>query len=156
MRHIESVEQVVAGSVGEPGARTFYIEVAGDTTEWFLLEKQQVAAFADRSIELAQEAGVTIEGTARQVNPAAIPTFRVGDIGLGVVDDNAAVVLHSVEDDDEPVSFSVSLRELASMAISALTDVASGRLPCPHCNLPIDPSGHVCPTTNGDLRTHLR
>lgn len=155
MRHLDPVDRVVTGSVGEPGQRTFYIQVEGPETEWFLLEKQQVAALAERAIEIAKEHGAEADGSVRSIEPDATERFRVGEIGLGIIDDGVAFVLHPVDtdEDEEPVSFRISFEELLSMAVSALADVASGRLPCPACHLPLDPGGHVCPTSNGDLRS---
>ena len=55
MRDLGPIDHFRAGAVGEPGRRTFLLEVgtlAG--TEWFVLEKEQVAALARRSLELVR------------------------------------------------------------------------------------------------------
>jgi uncharacterized repeat protein (TIGR03847 family) len=59
------------------------------------------------------------------------------------------------EDDDdsaeEPAtaSFGATREQMAAIAIHGTSLVASGRPPCPLCGLPLDPSGHACPRTNG-------
>ena len=39
--------------------------------------------------------------------------------------------------------------QAAAFAIRATQLVEAGRPPCPLCGLPLDPSGHDCPRTNG-------
>ena len=49
-------ERFVAGTVGEPGARTFFLQArAGARVVSVALEKQQVAALAERVDELLDE-----------------------------------------------------------------------------------------------------
>jgi uncharacterized repeat protein (TIGR03847 family) len=64
------------------------------------------------------------------------------------------VVVHPADGEDaEPVSFTVDPAGLDSMARRAVEVVAAGRPSCPWCGLPKDPEGHVCPSSNGDLRS---
>ena len=80
--------------------------------------------------------------------------FRVG--GMALTPGSASAVLITfipVEDEEsDPVTFEASFEQLDGMAQAALTAVASGRPLCSRCNLPIDPDGHTCPSSNGDLR----
>jgi uncharacterized repeat protein (TIGR03847 family) len=39
--------------------------------------------------------------------------------------------------------------QMAAVAIRGTQLVESGRPPCPLCGFPLDPTGHVCPRTNG-------
>jgi len=39
-----------------------------------------------------------------------------------------------------------------SFAKRAIAVVGAGRVPCPFCGGPIDPSGHLCPRANGYRR----
>jgi uncharacterized repeat protein (TIGR03847 family) len=60
-------------------------------------------------------------------------------------------------DDDEELDgavLRVSLTGAAARAFTkrALAVVAAGRPPCPFCNNPLDPSGHICPRANGYRR----
>lgn len=43
----------------------------------------------------------------------------------------------------------VTREQAAAFAIRATRLVEAGRPPCPLCGLPLDPSGHDCPRTNG-------
>ncbi len=71
-------ERFVAGTVGEPGARTFFLQArSGARLVSVALEKQQVAALAERIDELLDE--VMAERRTRNVIPAVAP--------LGLADD---------------------------------------------------------------------
>ncbi len=71
-------ERFVAGTVGEPGARTFFLQArSGERLISVALEKQQVAALAERIDELLDE--VMAERRTRGVIPAVAP--------LGLADD---------------------------------------------------------------------
>jgi uncharacterized repeat protein (TIGR03847 family) len=153
MRALGRVDRIVAGAVGEPGRRTFYIEVAGDAgTEWFLVEKQQVAALADRVIELVTDLEVAPQDPGPDLTGAGEPTFRVGQIALGRDGDDLVLVLSPTEGVDDPVSATVTPEAADAMARRALLVVAAGRPPCGFCGNPKDPEGHTCPAANGDLR----
>jgi uncharacterized repeat protein (TIGR03847 family) len=150
MRDLGAVESFRAGAVGEPGRRTFLLDVDG---EHFLLEKEQVAALAARSLDLARTLGVQPQDPIAELNRAGEPTFRVGSIEITPEPHGITIVLHPVEGgDEEPVSFVVTPPAIDAMARRAVLVVAAGRLPCPYCNLPLDPAGHVCPASNGDRR----
>ena len=65
-------ERFVAGTVGEPGARTFFLQARdGARVVTVALEKQQVAALADRIDELLDE--VMAEARTKTVIPAVAP-----------------------------------------------------------------------------------
>jgi uncharacterized repeat protein (TIGR03847 family) len=53
------------------------------------------------------------------------------------------------EDDGVVARVSVTREQASAFAIRATLLVESGRPPCPLCGLPLDPSGHDCPRTNG-------
>jgi uncharacterized repeat protein (TIGR03847 family) len=150
MRSLGRVTRFVAGAHGPPGRRTFYLEADG---EWFVLEKQQVAALAARSLELARQLGVPEGKPGPQLGEPGDPAFRVAEIGIGIEDDEAVIVLSPNEaSDEEPVAFTVAAAQLEPMARRALAVVAAGRPACRFCGLPMDPEGHACPASNGDLR----
>jgi len=109
-------DRFVAGTVGEPGQRTFYLQASdrGRVTS-VVLEKQQVAALAERLDELLDEVLRRSGGTAV---PAVAPTatddraplevplaeeFRVGTMAIAWDDDAGLVLLeaHAVADDDD-------------------------------------------------------
>jgi uncharacterized repeat protein (TIGR03847 family) len=85
----------------------------------------------------------------------------VGTIGVSY-DEEADRLLVAVEeliredddDDDQPrdgerARISITKEQAAAFAIRATRLVEAGRPPCPLCGLPLDPSGHDCPRTNG-------
>ena len=45
--------------------------------------------------------------------------------------------------------FTITREQAAALAIRGTELVEAGRPPCPLCGNPLDPSGHVCPRTNG-------
>ena len=154
MRNFGEIDHLVAGAVGEPGHRTFLIEVGADgALEWFLLEKQQVAALAQRSLELLRDRGLHPEVPGPDLSDPGEPTFRVGEIAVGEDGDNLVIVLSPSGDEPaDPVAVTVSPDLLGAMALRAAEVVGAGRPACRFCGLPVDAEGHACPASNGDLR----
>ena len=155
MRSLGRADRFVAGAVGEPGRRAFLLEVAGESpVEWFLLEKQQVAALAERTLGLLRGLGVPPGAPGPGLTDPGPPTFRVDEIGITIDNDDFLVALSPVDDDDEtgPVGFTVAPGVMDAMARRAVEVVGAGRPACRFCGLPDDPDGHACPAGNGDLR----
>ena len=68
--------------------------------------------------------------------------------------DRLVVVAEELTDDEEGedaavARISLTKEQAAAFAIRATRLVEAGRPPCPLCGLPLDPSGHDCPRTNG-------
>ena len=163
-----------ADYVGEPGERTFYVQsTTGDTTLTFLIEKQQVAALADRLRDLLMliDEQDTIRSAAPARDPALVitapldPEWRVGTMGLAYEEDSDRVVvlMQPVEeeeadeklpesDDDTGVRFLLRRDQVRAFVLHAAAVVDEGRPTCPLCGLPMNPSGHVCPASNGHHR----
>src|SRR5206468_819489 len=98
-------DRFVAGTVGQPGNRTFYLQAVHDKRVIsVMLEKQQVAVLAD-----AEE------------GPDAVRVFLTPE----------------------------SAREFANRSNRV---ISAGRPPCPLCDEPLDPEGHICVRTNGYRR----
>ena len=174
----DPVERFVVGTVGVPGERTFFVQArAGSRLVSVSLEKAQVAAIADRVLQILREIRLSepltvIERVSNDDQPLESPIdeeFRVGVIGLAYVSDRRLIEidLQAITDsdnaDDELLEIDTSseqdiLRVLMtlgyaeSFAKRANTVVAAGRAPCPFCGGPIDPSGHLCPRSNGYRR----
>jgi uncharacterized repeat protein (TIGR03847 family) len=164
----------VAGTVGDPGERTFYLQAAdGNRVVSVALEKQQVAVLADRLEQLLDEV-VARTGTAlpaADFDSAALEQpideeFRVsamglawnGDTGLIVIEAQAPAedaeiaeqtLLEDVEDGPDALRVLIEPRRARAFIDRARRLVAAGRPPCPLCGQPLDPSGHVCPRSNG-------
>lgn len=140
----------------------FYLEVSvAGARHRFLLEKQQVAVLAERSLELINSVNPDLpaaNGEGEELGAEIEPRFRVGEIALSYLPEAGTIrlMLAPTDDDDEAVEFEASLSQVQAMAVGAAAAVASGRPPCPRCSLPLDPDGHVCPGLNGDLRTARR
>ena len=174
-------ERFVAGTVGQPGDRTFSLQASGGgRTVSVALEKLQVSVLAERLEELLEEVrrrGVDdvpvaapreLEDTAPLDAPVE-EEFRVGTMGLAWDADAGRVVVEALAQSDadsetevEPLSdveegpdaLRVVLTAEAARAfvVRAQRVVAAGRPPCPLCALPLDPQGHVCPRQNGHRR----
>jgi uncharacterized repeat protein (TIGR03847 family) len=60
------------------------------------------------------------------------------------------------EDDEEEapdlLRVSLTLAQADAFAKRTAAVVGAGRLPCPFCGIPIDPTGHLCPRANGYRR----
>ncbi|HVT22206.1 MAG TPA: DUF3090 domain-containing protein [Mycobacteriales bacterium] len=173
-------ERFVAGTVGEPGQRTFFLQASGGgRLVSVALEKLQVSALAERLDELLDEVRRR-QGSDSPVPAVAPPQledvapldapveeeFRVGTLALAWDDDEKLVIIEAqsvVGDETEggaPSDLDPNadmLRVKLSPAVArafakrALRVVAAGRPPCPLCGNPLDPEGHICPRQNGHL-----
>ena len=174
----DPVERFVVGTVGVPGERTFFIQArTGSRLISVALEKSQVAAIADRVLQILREIRhseplLAFERVAPDDNPLETPIdeeFRVGVIGLAYVSDRRLIeidlqaIAESEIEDDELLEIDTSsdqsiLRVLIplgyaeSFAKRANSVIAAGRAPCPFCGGPIDIKGHLCPRANGYRR----
>ena len=168
-------ERFVAGTVGEPGDRSFYLQAIQEArTVSVLLEKQQVSVLAERITALLQEVARRFgsdvpEGTPDpDADPLAVPLeeeFRVGTMGLGWDADSRSIVVELLAVSEEEVDESVVLDDTEegpdalrvflspdqakAFAERAERVVSAGRAPCPLCAEPLDPAGHVCIRLNG-------
>ena len=159
MRSLDPLSGLAAGAIGPPGQRRFFVAADSEgTAYWFLMEKQQVASLADRLSQLLRDSDYEV-GTAAPADLGAVEPddieFRVGEMAVGLMPDSRSVVitLFPVENEEaESVNFEASFDQIDGMTQAAFNAVASGRPACPRCNLPMDPEGHTCPASNGDLR----
>lgn len=164
----------VAGTVGVPGDRTFYLQaVDGVRVVSVALEKQQVALLADRLEQLLDEVvartGTALPATESDAEALELPVdeeFRVSAMGLAWDGDEGLVIIEAqapsedvdtaeetlLEDtDDGPDALRVRIEPTRARAFveRARRVIAAGRPPCPLCSQPLDPAGHVCPRQNG-------
>ena len=175
-------DRFVAGTVGEPGERTFYLQAtSGARIVSVALEKVQVAALAERLDELLDEVRRRQSGESEvpatappeleDVAPLGTPIeeeFRVGALAIAWDDDTSSVLVEAQsqtgEEEAQPVEgaeftgdlLRVRMQPAAARAFAkrALRVVAAGRPPCPLCGNPLDPRGHVCPRQNGHRGPH--
>ena len=162
----------VAGTVGEPGSREFYLQVRdARRVEGVAIEKQQVALLAERLEELLDEVGADRDEPATApdndpLEPPVDPLFRVGSMSVSwnPMERVFALECHDLDaemdqdDDGAAITAITGLRVVLAPPAAreftrrSLALVAQGRRPCPLCNEPLDPRGHVCPRANGYRR----
>jgi uncharacterized repeat protein (TIGR03847 family) len=170
-----SPERFLAGTIGQPGEREFFLQVVdGRRVLSVSCEKQQVAVLADRLgsliTEVARRFGAQAEpeGAAQSELTLSTPVdaeFRVGTMGLAWDGEGSQVivellalseeevgediVLEDREDGPDALRVFLSLAAARDFAKHAEQVVAAGRPPCPLCSNPLDPEGHICPRLNG-------
>ncbi|MDQ2706565.1 MAG: DUF3090 domain-containing protein [Actinomycetota bacterium] len=170
-------DRFVAGTVGEPGERSFYLQAVEDArTVSVLLEKQQVTVLAERIsallIEITRRFGTEVTtqtgDDAVDTEPLVVPLdeeFRVGTMGLGWDADSSSIVVELLAFTEEEIDESVVLDDTEegpdavrvflspvqarAFATRAERVISAGRPPCPLCAQPLTPSGHICPRQNG-------
>lgn len=173
----DNPSRFVAGTVGMPGDRTFYLQARqGSRLVSVALEKEQVNLLAMRLNDLLDQVGRMEEVVTNASGPADLEPldspveeeFRVGTLALGWNGVGGHVVIEAhaqqealddvpdLEEDTDvgPDVLRVRLAASAARAFAAraLSVVAAGRPPCPLCELPLDARGHICPRANGYRR----
>ena len=176
-----SPDRFLAGTIGQPGEREFFLQVAdGRRIFSVACEKQQVAVLADRLgsliTEVAKRFDVNAPATSSGSDDLTLTTpvdaeFRVGTMGLAWDGEESQVivellalseeevgediVLEDREDGPDALRVFLSLAEAQDFARRAERVVSAGRPPCPLCANPLDPEGHICPRLNGYHRGSL-
>jgi len=173
----DNPERFVAGTVGVPGDRTFFLQARnGSRIVSVSLEKEQVALLADRLNELLNQVAAAEGVVTEYFGPADLEPldnpiseeFRVGTLALGWNSNSQRVIIeaHAVtesfddvpdleedsEDGPDVIRVRVSGNYARGFATRALSVVSAGRPPCPLCEQPLDPRGHICPRANGYRR----
>ncbi|MBU8865846.1 DUF3090 domain-containing protein [Paenarthrobacter aromaticivorans] len=167
-------DRVVIGTIGLPGARTFYLQVrAGAQIVSIALEKQQSAVLAEKIDEMLDQL-ITVDG-----NPFSVPTgtpielvdndpleppleqFRTGAMTLDWDPTTAQIVVEAYPltdddtEDEEPLDgigtkgtemMLVRMPVGTARAFAKRTReiVGAGRPICPRCGYPMDADGHEC------------
>lgn len=161
-------ERFVAGTVGEPGERAFYLQLRSSSRLFSVaVEKAQVQAMSARLDVMINEIRktnplLTIEKFSIDDAPLESPIdaeFQIGAMSLAWDEETQliCVELFELEDDEEEregevVEINISVGMAAAFAARSKAVVNAGRLPCPFCGIPIDPRGHLCPRANGYRR----
>jgi uncharacterized repeat protein (TIGR03847 family) len=149
-------DDFTVGTVGPVGERVFMLQCLQGTDQLTLkVEKQQVAVLASYLARIVREVGrpgALPDNVA--FNEDEDPAWVIGTIGVSYDESTQRIVVVAEElvpdDEDSSVArFSLTLEQAAAFAIAATGLVEAGRPPCPLCGLPLDPSGHDCPRTNG-------
>jgi hypothetical protein len=144
----DAPDHCTVGVIGEVGHRLFLFYCRQGLSETTVkVEKQQLAVLAGYLGRIVKELG----------RPGHLPD----DLSFDGTEelDRVVVVLEEVHDEDEDededeesghvLRIALTREQAAAFAIHATRLVEAGRPPCPLCGLPLDPSGHDCPRTNG-------
>lgn len=161
---------ITVGVEGEPGQRTFFLEASQGTDHCTLLvEKVQLQGLGTQILAVLDPSEGPQRSAPEPVHGAGgAPGWHVGSIQLSLDERESTGTLlleersSSLLAEDEEVEDEQGLRAARLVATVAqirrlgersLLVVEGGRPICPLCHLPIDPSGHVCPASNGHHRT---
>ncbi|CAN7437724.1 DUF3090 domain-containing protein [Knoellia sp. LjRoot47] len=160
-------ERFVAGTVGPPGSRTFFLQArGGGRLVSVSIEKVQVGILADRIVDLLDTVG-GLQGSdavaEHHLDTEALETpieddFRVDTVSLAWEEDRSAIVIECHDRDPEQETPGDSVRVVLdpttarAFARRCQALVSAGRPPCPFCGQPLDPEGHICPRANGYKR----
>jgi uncharacterized repeat protein (TIGR03847 family) len=169
-------DRFVAGTVGPPGQRTFFLQASeGRRLTTVSVEKEQVAVLADRINDMLDSyaGGSGGDHAATEVaDNAPLDTpiedeFRVNTLSLGWDEGRQVLVIECLDrdpDDPETVAPDVLVGEpklvrivltparARAFARRAQSVLSAGRPPCPFCGGPLEPEGHICPRANGYKR----
>jgi len=169
MRHeFSRPERFIAGTVGEPGERAFFLQVRSSYRLFSVaVEKAQVQAIIARLDVMVAEIRksnplINIEKFSTDDAPLESPVeaeFQVGAMSLAWDEESTLICieLYELEEDEEDstgevVEINISLGMAIAFTARSKAVVNAGRLPCPFCGIPIDPRGHLCPRANGYRR----
>ena len=163
-------DRFVAGTVGEPGDRTFYLQARkGTALVSVALEKIQVMTLAERLDDLLDSVDAPSATPTSDDHPLEEPVielFRVGAMALAWDAGNEAVVIEAqtpTEDGDyvelpddaeegpDLLRVRITPKHARGFVRRAEALVSAGRPACPFCGQPLDPQGHFCPRSNGQL-----
>jgi uncharacterized repeat protein (TIGR03847 family) len=157
---LSSPEHFTCGTVGAPGERVFFIQARqGRRLVTLKSEKEQVRALGEYLAELLDKLPA---GTGVKLQDAALvepiePAWPIGSIGIGYDDERKRIVIVAtavVEEEHEEAptaKFAVTREQAAAFVTRAETLMKGGRPICRMCSQPKDPSGHVCPRSNGHV-----
>jgi uncharacterized repeat protein (TIGR03847 family) len=175
---LEHVDRITADAVGEPGSRTFFLQMrSGAEIVSVVLEKQQLQLLAASIEELLGQVDRptdVVQGAEGGLEEPLDPLWRVGRLSLGYHEDLDLMLLEVVEllpeseeaeeEDlttasspatDEPPPEAARIRvwatreQMLALARHGAAVVAAGRPLCRYCGNPLDPAGHTCPAMNG-------
>lgn len=150
---LQQPDRFSVGTTGPVGQRLFLLHFAeGSTSVTVKVEKQQVAVLASYLARIVRELGRPGHlPDDLDFDMEAEPDWVVGTIGVSYDEDadRLVVVVEEAGEEGTVARLAVTREQAAAFAIRATMLVEAGRPPCPLCGLPLDPSGHDCPRTNG-------
>jgi hypothetical protein len=156
-------DRFVAGTIGQPGNRTFYIQAVHDSrVVSVVLEKQQVAVLAERIgallLEVNRRFGTPVPPEPTEIDdlsPLIMPVDAEFRVAVTDAEFDASVVLDDTEEGPDAVRVFLTPESARQFATRSNRVISAGRPPCPLCDEPLDPEGHICARTNGYKRSAL-
>lgn len=163
------VDRITADAIGEPGARTFYLQARHeDQLVSVIVEKQQVqllaASVLDLLADLDVETGLGPPEDQMELETPVDPRWRAGRLSIGFDQERKLFLLEveefqpEVEDDDprsllidepETIRIWASTEQMLALSRHGSEAAERGRPSCQYCGNPMDPEGHACPAMNG-------
>jgi uncharacterized repeat protein (TIGR03847 family) len=162
------VDKITAGAVGEPGERTFFLQVrSADTLATITVEKEQVELLSTSILEILAtvdlETGDGPPEEELELEPPIEPLWRAGRLSIGYSEDRDQMLLEmeeiapepederETEEAPEPARLRVwaSREQMLALSRHGAAVAARGRPRCQFCGNPMDPEGHTCPAMNG-------
>ena len=158
---LESPDHFTAGAVGEPGQRVFYLQARepGGSLVTLKSEKEQVRVLSEYLSRLLARLPSAREDAPGDLDliPPVEPAWSVASIGLGYDEGADRIVIEASEfveeEGDEPATarFRITRAQATGFVHRAEELMKGGRPLCPFCTQPMDPTGHICPRSNGHL-----
>ena len=168
-------ERFVAGTVGPPGQRTFFLQAgSGSRRTTVSIEKIHVGAVADQILGILEGTANLPSSPVPDNGPLDTPfddEFRVTALALRWDAERERIVLEchdrDPDGDDADRDLAVaaglppmiqSLRIVLAPAMAAEFAqrtkplISAGRPPCPFCGAPLAPTWHISPRASGDKR----
>ena len=168
-REFSEADSFTCAAFGEPGQRTFVLQIRHDGERLTVkCEKQQVAALSQYLRQLLADAPDVVDRPLDESMQVATPfdvDFVLGTVGIAYDPRNDRVVIQideivmNDEDDveqpaltDEPlgdrVRIHISRGQAWAFCEHADDVVAAGRPSCLFCGRPVNIDGHACPRMN--------
>jgi uncharacterized repeat protein (TIGR03847 family) len=162
----EEPDHFTAGAIGKPGERVFYLQAREKTVLVTLkCEKEQVRALAEYLTGLITKLGAPKGAIPTEMDlvPFAEPAWIVASMGVGYDEEHGRIIVdaHELFEEEEegqrageePATGRVRITpEQAQAFADRAKELMKGSRPnCPVCSGPIDPTGHVCPRSNGHI-----
>ena len=160
----DDVDAFTTAAIGEPGSRTFYLQIRSQGRHITMkCEKQQVAALSQYIRQLLADAPDVKErplDDAMQMTTPLDVEFIVGTVGIAYDprSDQMVIQIDEMRDDEAfteggddevgRVRIYISRGQAAAFCEHADDVVAAGRPACIFCGRPKNVDGHACPRMN--------
>ena len=162
----DDVDKFTIGTIGEPGARVFYLQIRAEGLRLAVkCEKQQASAISDYLRRVLNDLPEPTErpiAAAMELMGPIDAAFVLGPVGLGYDRSNDMVLLQleeviPVDEEGEPldedpdrghIRMFLTRNQAHAFCSHAENIVAAGRPSCVWCANPINPDGHFCVRMN--------